>query len=109
MTDKKSAVIDPVQELAQIESEVMAVNLIAITLDAFNYVFAYRQRAQIAVKGSRKMNELRENFANDFFSTAIRKDALAIAKRQYAVANNVGPKDMEDVTDRQLWSFISGL
>jgi hypothetical protein len=108
MSDVKTATATPVTH-KEIESELLAVTISALSQDAFNFVFAYRNAAMTAVRGTTKLSTMREKFANDYFVNAITKEALILAKRLYVKEHNVGPEDAKQITDRQLWSFIAGL
>lgn len=108
MAETKTAVITPVKE-HEVQPEILPVKLIALSQDAFNFVFAYRNAAMIAVKGSNKVSDMREQYATEFFTDAVKKEALVLARRLYVKANNVSPNEVRNITERQLWSFIAGL
>ena len=104
----KTATSTPVHK-TEIQSEILPIELQTVSQDAFNFVFAYRNAAMIAVKGSAKVSDLREHYATEFFTDAVKKEALVLARRLYVKANNVAPNEVRNITERQLWSFIAGL
>ena len=108
MADTKTATSTPVKE-NEIKAELLPVEISAVSQDAFNFVFAYRNAAMIAVKGSAKVSDMREQYATEFFTDAVKKEALVLARRLYVKANNVAPNEVRNITERQLWSFIAGL